>query len=59
MNVPIPSATLYFIPKVFDAPKRMMKANVLLVCGVLELVYILGGKGGHGNPPEDLRDLLP
>lgn len=28
------------------------------ICGVLELVYILGGKGGHGNPPEDLWNLL-
>lgn len=39
-------------------PKEWWKLTYFS-CGVLEFIYILGGKGGHGNSPEDLWNLLP
>lgn len=28
-------------------------------CDVTEFLYLLGGKGGHGDSPEDLRNIFP
>lgn len=48
-----------------DAPKGTVETNIvpavcLSVClCVQELIHILGREGGHGNPPENLRDLVP
>lgn len=31
----------------------------LSTCDVIEFLYLLGGKGRHGNSPEDLRNIFP